>query len=99
MYATSNRIEIKAEHADAVDQLFRRNAELMKGCDGFVALHLMRPSASPTSRLVVALWRSQDDYEAYKKSDVFKQTHAGVNPTWFMGPPKIEKLDVVYSLP
>lgn len=98
MYSVINRIEIKPEHADEVDQLFQRNAELMKGCPGFVSLHLLRPSDSPTSRLVSVLWASQDAYEGYKKSEVFRQTHAGVNPTWFLGPPKVQRLDVLYSL-
>lgn len=98
MFSAINRIEIKAEHAAEVDQLFQRNAELMKQCDGFLALHLMSPDGNPTSRAVMALWRSREDYEAYKKSEIFRQTHAGINPTWFMGPPKVERLDVVYSL-
>lgn len=99
MFSVINSIEIKLEHADDVDQLFERNAQMMKECAGFVSMTLMRPIDSPTSRRVFALWESAEAYENYKKSDVFRKTHAGVDITWFMGPPKVQKMDVVFTLP
>lgn len=98
MFVAMNRIEIKPEHSDEVEQLFQRNAQLMKACPGFLSMTLLRVRTSPSSRQVYVLWESVDAYENYKKSDVFRQTHAGVNFTWFTGPPKVEKMDVVFTL-
>ena len=98
MFAVTNHIEIKLDHAGKVDELFARNAQLMKECAGFLSMTLLRPEDSPTSRRVFVLWESRDAYESYKKSDVFRKTHAGVDVTWFQGPPKVEKMDVAFFL-
>lgn len=99
MFAVINNIEIKPEHASEVDQLFERNAQMMKECPGFKSMTLLTPQGNPGSRRVFALWESPAAYEAYKKSDVFRKTHADVNMTWFMGPPKVQKMNVVFALP
>lgn len=98
MFVAMNRIEIKPEHSEQVEQLFQRNAEMMKVCPGFLSMTLLRMRDSPNSRQVYVLWESAEAYDNYKKSDVFRQTHAGVDITWFTGPPKVEKMDVVFLL-
>ena len=98
MYAVINRLEIQTEHADKVDGLFERNAALLKECTGFLSMTLLRPEANPATRQIYVLWESADAYEGFKKSEVFRKTHAGVDPSWFKGPPMVEKMDVAFSI-
>ena len=61
-------------------------------------MRLLRPDDKPTNRVVFVQWETRDAYDAYKKSEVFRKTHAGVNPAWFMGPPKVERFEEIFAL-
>lgn len=98
MFVVCNRISINPEHVDVFEERFRSRAGLVDTMPGFVAFQLLRPVKSGDSYIVMVTWQSKADYQAWMKSQAFKDGHAraGTLPEGtFMGGQSIEQYELI----
>lgn len=98
MIAVMNRIPVNPEYAEAFEERFSDRAALVDGMEGFVSFRLLRPTEEGDPYIVMTLWQSQADFEAWTESDEFKKGHAmaGRLPREaFLGHPKVEVMEII----
>ncbi len=102
MFVVCNRIAINPDHTQAFEERFRTRAGLVDTMPGFVSFQLMRPTKADDSYMVMVTWESKADYQAWMKSQQFKDGHArtGTLPEGtFLGPQSIEYYEMIgYNL-
>lgn len=74
MFVAVNRISAPPEAMDRMTEGFRRNADSLKGFDGFVAFELWR---GVTTLEAVSKWTSRAAYDAWANSAAFSAAHGG----------------------
>ncbi len=99
MFITMNRFKIKpGSEQDFIDIWTGRDSYL-GAVPGFQGLHLLQGASSEAHTLFSShvTWASKKAYEAWRKSDAFKQAHAdaGSRQEIYLGPPELEYFDVV----
>ena len=99
MFVTMNRFTINPEFRDDFEARFMARAGLVDDEPGFIRNALLRPSHdSSEQHIVMTLWESQAAFEAWTKSDSFRQAHrkAGDTPgEWFAAPTRLEMFESV----
>jgi heme oxygenase (mycobilin-producing) len=98
MFVVCNRIAINPDHVDAFEERFLSRAGLVDTMPGFVAFHLMRPLKPNDSYVVMVTWESKADYQAWMKSQEFKDGHSrtGTLPEGtFAGGQTIEQYELI----
>ena len=109
MIVVINRIPVKPDFAQRIEQGFAKNAPGLKGMKGFQGFRLLRPSLpGPSTRqdkreqpyIVYVAWDTEDDYQAYVKSDQFKESHSNMADLAdaFSGPPSLEMYEVAQEV-
>lgn len=76
MITVSNRIYVAPEHAAAFEEAFAYRARLVDGMPGFIANQVLRPVNDGDPYIVLTLWNSRADFEAWIHSDEFIKGHA-----------------------
>ena len=102
MITVANRIYVNPEYHDQFEARFRDRARLVDGMPGFVANHVLRPTREGEPFVVLTFWESREAFEAWTRSDAFRQGHArsGSLPREaFSGPNVLEMHEVVTSSP
>lgn len=98
MVTVMNRVFIKTEFAEAFELAFRNRPGAVDGSPGFVSNQVLKPTKSGEPYIVLTLWESRDDFQAWVKSDAFKQAHSGdrrLGHDAFSAPSVIEIHDVM----
>ncbi len=99
MFVTMNRFTIAPEHWEDFENRFKQRAGLVDGEPGFIRNAVLRPQQNTSDQhIVMTLWESRQAFEAWTKSESFRQAHvkAGQTPkAWFSGPTKLEIFDAV----
>ncbi|MEM7334957.1 MAG: antibiotic biosynthesis monooxygenase [Chloroflexota bacterium] len=98
MIAVMNRIPVNPEHGADFEQRFSDRAALVDGMDGFVAFRLLRPTNPEDPYVVMTFWESKAHFEAWTRSDEFKEGHARAGrlpKEAFLGHPKIEVMEII----
>lgn len=93
MITVMNRIAVKPEYADQFEERFRDRARLVDEMPGFVSNQVLRPVNPEEPYIVLTLWNSRKEFEAWTSSDAFIQGHArsGALPKEaFSGPNSLE---------
>ena len=92
MIVVSNRIYVKPEYAERLEESFGSNASGIKGMKGFVSFYFMRPTNPNAPYAAMTFWETRDDYNAWLGSDHFKQSHANhaAFKDAFSKPPEME---------
>lgn len=93
MITVMNRIAVKPEYAEAFEERFRDRARLVDGMPGFVSNQVLRPVNPEEPYIVLTLWNSREEFEAWTRSDAFIQGHArsgSLSKEAFNGPNKLE---------
>ncbi|MCI0770666.1 MAG: antibiotic biosynthesis monooxygenase [Chloroflexi bacterium] len=109
MIVVINRIPVKPDFAQRIEQGFAKNAPGLKGMTGFQGFRLLRPAPSNPSSppdkveqpyIVYVAWDTEDDYQAYVKSDQFKESHSNMADLAdaFSGPPSLEMYEVAQEV-
>lgn len=62
--------------ADDFLAVFEASKSLIAGFEGCLHLELHRQADAPNVFFTLSRWRSEDDLENYRRSDVFQQTWA-----------------------
>ncbi len=76
MITVANRINVKPEYADAFEQRFAERAGLVDGMPGFISNQVLRPANPDDPYVVLTFWESREAFEAWTRSDAFRQGHA-----------------------
>ena len=76
MITVANRIFVAPEFAEQFEEAFRKRAGLVDGMPGFISNQVLRPVNPGDPYIVLTLWNSRDDFNAWIRSDAFVQGHA-----------------------
>ncbi|KXF77432.1 antibiotic biosynthesis monooxygenase [Paramesorhizobium deserti] len=101
MYIAMNRFRVQDGSEEAFENVWKNRDSSLKELPGFVEFHLLRgPHNADENYTLYAshtVWRSQDDFIAWTKSEHFRNAHknAGNNKVLYLGPPQFEGFNVV----
>ena len=98
MISVANRIYVAPEYAQAFEERFRNRAGLVDTMPGFLSNQVLRPVNEGDPYVVLTLWNSRADFEAWIRSDAFVRGHAqsGTLPKEaFTAPNQLELHEVV----
>lgn len=98
MITVANRIFVAPEYADHFEENFRKRAGLVDQMPGFISNQVLRPVNPGDPYIVLTLWESREQFEAWTRSDAFVKGHArsGTLPKEaFTGPNKLEIHEVI----
>lgn len=98
MVTVANRIFVSPDYAARFEDSFRNRARLVDEMPGFVSNMLLRPTREGDPYVVLTLWRSRLEFEAWTRSDAFLKGHArsGTLPREaFTAPNRLEVHEVV----
>jgi heme-degrading monooxygenase HmoA len=71
-----NVLTVKAEMREEIERRFAGRAGLVESAEGFEGFELLRPVEGTEQYLVYTRWRSEEDFQAWTKSQAFGQGHA-----------------------
>src|SRR5579862_590781 len=98
MITVANRIFVAPEYAEQFEEAFRKRAGLVDSMPGFISNQVLRPVNPDDPYIVLTLWDSRADFEAWIRSDAFVQGHAksgSLPKEAFTAPNKLEVHEVV----
>jgi heme-degrading monooxygenase HmoA len=76
MIVTANRIYVNPSYAEQFEENFRNRAGLVDRMPGFIKNQLLRPVNGGDPYVVFTTWATRGDFEAWIRSDEFRQGHA-----------------------
>ena len=85
------RMEFEASRKDDFIRAFYSKQPFIKAFPGCIDVALMQDERDVNSMATWSLWESNNDLEAYRSSDLFKETWDNVKPM-FSGKPKAYSL-------
>ncbi|GII61980.1 hypothetical protein Skr01_20650 [Sphaerisporangium krabiense] len=71
-----NVLSVPAEMRAALESRFGDRAGMVESSDGFEWFELLRPVEGTDRYLVYTRWRSEEDFEAWQRSEAFQAGHA-----------------------
>lgn len=98
MIIVMNRIPVNPEYAAAFEERFSDRAALVDGMEGFVSFRLLRPGKEEDPYVVMTVWESQEHFQAWTRSEAFKEGHARAGrlpKEAFRGHPKLEVMEII----
>lgn len=98
MITVANRIHVHPDHAEQFEERFRQHAHLVDEMAGFQANLVLRPTEPEAPYVVLSFWDSQEDFEAWTRSDAFVKGHArsgSLPKEAFTGPSVLEVHEVI----
>ncbi|MEQ6249978.1 antibiotic biosynthesis monooxygenase [Sulfitobacter sp. HNIBRBA3233] len=94
MYLAMNRFTVPTGNADAFEDLWLGRDSHLKQMDGFVAFHMLKGAESDGAILYAShtVWRDEDAFRAWTRSDAFREAHKGAGDTrkLYSGTPAFE---------
>lgn len=96
MFIAMNRFKVAAGREDAFEEVWKNRDSRLNEMPGFVEFQLLRgPHNAEEGYTLYAshtVWRSQEDFQAWTKSENFRNAHknAGQNKSLYQGPPVFE---------
>ena len=96
MIVVMNRIPVRPEFAQRIEDGFAKNAPGLTELKGFQGFRLLRPLKDGDPYVVYVSWDSEEDYQVYMGSELFKQSHSNMADlaNAFNGPPSLEKYEI-----
>lgn len=102
MYIAMNRFEVALGNEDAFQTIWTSRDTFLAEVPGFVEFHLLRGPTLEDHTLFSShtVWRSHGDFEAWTKSEAFRNAHrnAGDNKPLYIGRPRFEGFEVVQTV-
>ena len=102
MYIAMNRFQVMRGQEEAFEQVWTSRDTYLDGVPGFIEFHLLRGPEAEDQTLFAShtVWRSREDFEAWTKSEAFRQAHrnAGDNKPLYLGHPRFEGFEVVHTV-
>ena len=76
MITVANRIYVNPTFAEAFEERFRARAGLVDTMPGFLFNQVLRPTKAGDPYIVLTFWESAAAFQAWVRSDEFKEGHA-----------------------
>jgi heme-degrading monooxygenase HmoA len=98
MFVVMNRIPVNPEYKTQFEERFTNRAREVDKMPGFVRNQVLRPASADDPYIVLTVWQSKADFEAWVNSDAFKKGHAqsGTLPREaFLAHSKLESFEVI----
>lgn len=101
MFIAMNRFKVKKGSEEAFEQVWKNRDSSLSEMAGFVEFHLLRGPANEEEDYTLfashTVWRSQEDFSAWTKSENFRAAHrnAGDSKVSYLGHPQFEGFSVV----
>lgn len=96
MYLAMNRFKVIEGQETEFEDVWKNRESSLNEMPGFVEFHLMRGALNEDEGYTLfashTVWKSEDDFIAWTKSENFKQAHknAGNNKKLYLGHPNFE---------
>ncbi|MHB1926859.1 MAG: antibiotic biosynthesis monooxygenase family protein [Leptospirillum sp.] len=96
MVVVANRIRVASGHEHDFEERFRNRKGLIEKNPGFIRNLILRPVDSEYYS-VMTFWETMEHFEAWTKSESFRQAHSGPRPPkeMFSGPNVLEIHEVI----
>jgi len=102
MYIAMNRFQVIRGEEQAFEAVWLFRDTRLAGVPGFVEFHLLRGETQDDHTLFSShtVWRSKADFEAWTRSDAFREAHrtAGGNKPLYLGHPRFEGFEVIQTV-
>jgi heme-degrading monooxygenase HmoA len=102
MFIAMNRFKVVPEAQAEFEQVWITRDSHLGGVPGFIAFHLLRGPERDDHVLYSShtQWRSRADFEAWTRSEAFRQAHrdAGSNRPLYLGHPEFEGFEVIQAV-
>lgn len=102
MFIAMNRFNVAPGAEAAFEQVWTSRDTHLNGVPGFIAFHLLRGPTHEDHVLYSShtLWHSREDFEAWTRSEAFRQAHrdAGDNRPLYLGHPEFEGFEVIQTI-
>ena len=74
-----NAIRVPEGMGETIEQRFAARGDAMNEVEGFVSFELLRPTAGEDRYFVYTRWESEEAFQAWRESQRFSESHAGVS--------------------
>ena len=102
MFIAMNRFRIVKGQEEAFETVWRGRDSRLDGVPGFMEFHLLKGPEAEDHVLYAShtIWRGREDFEAWTRSEAFREAHKGAGQTkgMYIGGPQFEGFDVVLEL-
>jgi heme-degrading monooxygenase HmoA len=102
MFIAMNRFQVRPGEEEAFETIWKTRNSYLEDVPGFITFHLLRGPSADDHTLFAShtVWASRADFEAWTKSEAFRQAHAGAgaNKPLYIGPPRFEGFEVVQTV-
>lgn len=100
MFLAMNRFRIAPGREEEFLAIWKNRNSRLNEVPGFKEFHLLKGASTPEYSLFAshALWESESAFEAWTRSDAFREAHARAGQTprdLYLGPPQLEMFEVV----
>lgn len=94
MFLAMNRFRVVKGHEEAFEEVWRGRDSRLHEMEGFKSFSLLRGPEKDDHTLYAShtIWSSREDFEAWTKSEQFREAHknAGQNSVLYLGHPEFE---------
>lgn len=102
MFIAMNRFKVELGSQDEFERVWTTRDTHLADVSGFIEFHLLRGPEREGHILYSShtIWRSRTDFEAWTRSEAFRQAHrdAGQNKPLYLGHPEFEGFEVVQTI-
>ncbi len=102
MFIAMNRFQVIPGHEADFENIWLGRDTYLNDVPGFIEFHLLRGETVEDHTLFSShtVWRSRADFEAWTKSEAFRQAHrnAGSNKPLYLGHPRFEGFEVIQTV-
>jgi heme-degrading monooxygenase HmoA len=99
MFIAMNRFKIAPGREGDFISVWKNRETYLDAVPGFREFHLLEGPTTDEYTLFAShsIWESREAFEAWTKSEAFRQAHAnaGGNKDMYLGPPQLEGFEVV----
>ena len=99
MFIAMNRFRVERGHEEAFEEVWRNRDRRLTDVPGFKEFKLLRGPEAEDHTLYAShtVWASKADFEAWTRSDNFRQAHrnAGDHKVHYLGHPQFEGFEPV----
>jgi heme-degrading monooxygenase HmoA len=102
VFVVMNRFYVKPEYATQFEAQIQNRPRQVDRQPGFVRVQLLRPSNPDDPYIVLTVWNTRQDFEAWVKADTFTVQHAGPRTlanNIFTRPNQLETFEVLLDIP
>lgn len=78
MIVVTSRIRVVSGNEDALAEQYRNRLKLAEDEPGCLGVEILRSMDSPEDFVVYSRWRSLDDYQRFRRSSAYRQSHARI---------------------